>query len=96
MNLFDPILVLATDQRALQIEKKVGQRSGGELLTNTGSSTGGVNRAISSSGPGQRASSSGSGQRAPLNVTQANKATSSRVRCFRCGETSHRQADCKK
>ena len=56
---------------ALQIEKQVGQRSGGGLLTNTGSSIGGVNCAISSSSLGQRA---------PPNVTQVNKVTSSWVR----------------
>ena len=96
VNLFDPISVLAVHQRALQIEKQLGRRFSGGLLTNIGSSIGGVSRATSSSSPGQRASGSVPGQHAPPNVTQASKATSSGMRCFGCGETGHRQADCKK
>ena len=57
------------------------------MLTNTSSSTREVSHATSSSGLGQRA---------PLNVTQASKATSSGARCFGYGETGHRQADYKK
>ena len=53
MNLFDPISVSAVHQRAVQIEKQLGQRSGGGLLTNANSSTGGVSHATGSSGPGQ-------------------------------------------
>ena len=52
VNLFDPISVLAAHQRALQMEKQVGRRSGGGMLTNTGSRTGGSNRAANRSGPG--------------------------------------------
>ena len=39
VNVFDPISVSAAHQRALQIEKQLGRRSSGGLLTNTGSST---------------------------------------------------------
>ena len=69
LNLFDPILVLVAHQRALQIEKQLGRRSGGGLLTNTGSSTGGVSHPTSNSGSSQRTSGSGLGQCAPPNVT---------------------------
>ena len=47
------------------------------MLTNTGSSTGGVSRATNNSGLGQRANGSGSGQRAPPNVTQTSKPSTS-------------------
>ena len=96
MNLFDPILVSPTLQRALQIEKQLGRRFGGGLLTNTGSSTEGVSCATSNSGPGQRASSSGPSQCVPPNMTQTNIASTIGVRCFGCRETGHHQADCKK
>ena len=42
----------AAHQRELQIEKQLGRRSGGGLLTIAGSSIGGVSRAIGSTGPG--------------------------------------------
>ena len=96
MNLFDPISVLAAHQKAAQIEKQLGRRSSRGLLTGVGSSTGGVSRATSSNGPGQRASGSGPVQRASPTMTPTNKASTSGVRCFSCGETGHRQADCKK
>ena len=59
MNLFHPNSISTAHQRALQIEKQVGKRSGGGMITNIISSTGGTNRAESSSGPGQCVSSSG-------------------------------------
>ena len=49
----------AVNQRAVQIKKQLGRRSGGELLTGTGSSTDGVSFATSNSGLGQHASGSG-------------------------------------
>ena len=39
MNLFDPISVLAVHQRAVQIEKQLGRRFGGGLLTGASSRT---------------------------------------------------------
>ena len=66
------------------------------MLTNTGSSIGGVSRAISNSGSGQYASGSGLGQHAPPNVRQTNRASTSGVRCFGYGEIGHRQVDCNK
>ena len=92
MNLFDLISVSTVHQRALQIEKQLERRSGGGLLT----STGGVSRATSNSGPGQRASDSGLVQCAPPTMTLTNRANTSGVKCFGCGETGHRQVDCKK
>ena len=59
------------------------------MLTGATSSTGGVSRATSNSGPGQRASASGPVQRASPTVTLANRASTSRVRCFGCGKTGH-------
>ena len=96
MNLFDPISVSAAHQRAVQIEKQLGRRSSEALLTGSGSSIGRVSRATGGSGPGQRASGSGPIQCAPLTVTPANSASTSGMKCFGCGETGHRQADCKK
>ena len=90
MNLFDPILVSAAHQRALQIKKQLGRRPSGRLAIGTESTTSGVNRGASSSGPSQRASVSGTGQRAPPTVSQPNRASTSGIRCFGCGETSHR------
>ena len=86
MNLFDPISVSTTHQKALQIEKQLGRRSGDGLLTNIGSSTGGASRATSNSGPGQCA---------PLTGTPTNRTSTSGVRCFGYGETNHCQVDCK-
>ena len=96
MNLFDPILVLAAHQRALLIEKQLSRRSSGGLSIGTGDNTGGVNCAASSSGLGQRASDSVPSQCAPPNVIQTNRASTSEVRYFGCGETDHHQANCKK
>ena len=95
MNLFDPIIVSAAHQRALQIEKQLGRRSSGGLAIGTGSYTSGVNRGASSCVPSQCASVSGTGQRAPP-VSQPSRASTSGVRCFGCGETGHRQVDYKK
>ena len=59
----------------------------------------GVSRATGSSGSGQRASGSGSGQRASGSgsvqralptMTPTNRATTSGIRCFGCGETGYR------
>ena len=61
-----------------------------------GSSTGGASRATGSSGPGQQASGSGPVQRARPTVTSTNRASTSDIKCFGCGETGYRQADCKK
>ena len=57
------------------------------MLTNTGSNTGGVNRATNSSTLGQHA---------PTNVAQSSKATGSGVKCFECREIGHQQSICKK
>ena len=51
VNLFDPISVSAAHQRALLIEKQLGRRSSGGLLTNTGGNTEKVDHATSGSGP---------------------------------------------
>ena len=69
VNLFDPISVSATHQRALLIEKQLGRRSSGGLLTNTGGNTKKVDHAIGGSGPSQRTSGSGLGQRVFPNVS---------------------------
>ena len=87
VNLFDSISVLAAHQRALQVEKQLSRRSGSRLSINTGSNTRGANHSTSGNS---------SGQRAPTNVAQASRTTSSRIRCFGCGETGHQQSDCKK
>ena len=94
--MFEPIFVSAAHQIVLLIEKQLSRRSDGSLAISTRSNTGGVNRGASSSGPGQCASGSGPGQRAPPNVSLASKASTSKVKCFGCGETGHRQEDCKK
>ena len=52
VNLFDPISVSATCQRAVQIEKQLGQRYDGGLLIGAGSSTDGISHAIDNSGLG--------------------------------------------
>ena len=96
MNFFDPILISVAHQRALQIEKQLGQRSSGGLTIGTRSNASGVNRGASSSGPSQRASVSGMGQRASPTVPQPSKASSNGVRCFGCAETSLCLVDCKK
>ena len=85
MNLFDSISVSAAHQRAVQIKKQLGQRSGGGLLTGVGSSIGGVSRATGGSGPGQRTSSSGPVQHAPPTITLENRASTSGIKCFDCG-----------
>ena len=65
-------------------------------MTGAGSSTCGVSRVAGGSGPGQRPSGSGPVQHAPLTVTPANRASTNGIKCFGCGETDHRQVDCKK
>ena len=96
VNLLDPMSVLAVHQRAVQIEKQLRRRSSGGLLTGISSSTGEVSRSTGNNGLGQRANGSGLVQCAPPTVTLVNRASTSGVRCFGCGETGHRQTDCKK
>ena len=50
VNLFNPISMSVMHQMALQIENQLRRMSGGELLTNTSSSIGGVSCVTSSSG----------------------------------------------
>ena len=58
-------------------------------MTGIGSSTGGVSYAIGNNGPGQHASGSRPVQCASLTMTLENRASTSGVRCFGCGETNH-------
>ena len=58
-------------------------------MTGAGSSIGGVGNATSSNGLGQCASGSGPVQHASPSVTLENRARTSGVRCFGCGETGH-------
>ena len=53
MNLFDPISMLVAHQRRVQIEKQLGQISSGGLLTDAGSSMGGISHPTGGSGLGQ-------------------------------------------
>ena len=55
VNLFDPISISATRQRALQVEKQLSQRYGSGLSINTSSNTRGANSSTSGNTSGQHA-----------------------------------------
>ncbi|KAL5799431.1 hypothetical protein ACOSQ4_032315 [Xanthoceras sorbifolium] len=84
VNFFDPITVFEAHQRALQVEKTVTRKGGGELLTSSCNRT---NRTA--------AGSSGIFMHPVANPNQQ-PMTSSGLRCFSCGEVGHRQSECKK
>ncbi|XP_076931934.1 uncharacterized protein LOC143597275 [Bidens hawaiensis] len=88
VNLFDPLTVAEAYQRALAFEKQ-NRRVGGSYSPahaggNSGSGSGGP-RVV----PSQQRSE-------PNNTGSTSKvASSSGVKCFKCGETGHRQVNCK-
>ena len=65
-------------------------------MTGAGSSIGGVSSATGNNGSDQRASGSGLVQHTPPTLTPKNIESTSVMRWFRCGETGHHQANCKK
>ncbi|KAI3760252.1 hypothetical protein L1987_50645 [Smallanthus sonchifolius] len=88
VNLFDPLTVTEAYQRALAFEKQ-NRRVGGSYPPapaggNSGSGSGGP-RVVSSQ---QRSGANNTG-------STSKGASSSGVKCFKCGETGHRQVDCK-
>ena len=91
LNLFDPISISEAHQRALHLEKMMKRtnmvlNSGGSQLPLIAPPYGATTQFIQ-----------GKGQ-----VNQANPqpnrtvASSSRPRCFKCGEAGHRMVNCKK
>ncbi|XP_076918458.1 uncharacterized protein LOC143578882 [Bidens hawaiensis] len=88
VNLFDPLTVAEAYQRALAFEKQ-NRRVGGSYSPapaggNSGSGSGGP-RVVPSQ---QRSGANNTG-------STSKGASSSGVKCFKCGETGHRQVDCK-
>nr|KAJ0218923.1 hypothetical protein LSAT_V11C300143610 [Lactuca sativa] len=89
INMFDPVSISEAHQRALAFEKQSRRVGGSSSTANIGGSpgTGGmVPRVV----PNQ--------QRPTSNSVGPNPRTtvSSSLKCFSCGETGHRQSECKK
>lgn len=89
VNMFDPVSISEAHQRALAFEKQSRRVGGSSSTANIGGSpgTGGmVPRVV----PNQ--------QRPTSNSVGPNPRTtvSSSLKCFSCGETGHRQSECKK
>ncbi|KAL5785331.1 hypothetical protein ACOSQ2_007723 [Xanthoceras sorbifolium] len=96
VNLFDPITVSETHQRALQVEKTITCWGGGGMLS--GNSSGAAARSSTSSGHTTSLAAAGSSGIFPYPVANPNQQlrTLSGLRCFSCGEVRHRQSECKK
>ncbi|XP_076958843.1 uncharacterized protein LOC143634710 [Bidens hawaiensis] len=88
VNLFDPLTVAEAYQRALAFEKQNCRVGGSYSPTpaggNSGSGSGGP-RVVPSQ---QRSGANNTG-------LTSKGASSSGVKCFKCGETGHQQVDCK-
>jgi hypothetical protein len=93
VNLFDPVNISSAHQRALLIEKTLARGSMGVFGCG---GVGGYNRSggsfqnrgsTPSNGPNKGATTAGQHSRA---------GTTTGLKCFRCGESSHRIADCRK
>ncbi|XP_076944916.1 uncharacterized protein LOC143615753 [Bidens hawaiensis] len=88
VNLFDPLTVAEAYQRALAFEKK-NRRVGGSYSP----APAGGNSGSGSGGPHAVPSQQRSGANNTWSTSKG--ASSSGVKCFKCGETGHRQVDCK-
>nr|KAJ0227009.1 hypothetical protein LSAT_V11C100042370 [Lactuca sativa] len=89
VNMFDPVSISEAHQRALAFEKQSRRVGGSSSTANIGGSpgTGGmVSRVV----PNQSRSTSNSVGPTPRTTV------SSSLKCFSCGETGHRQSECKK
>ncbi|XP_076924082.1 uncharacterized protein LOC143586410 [Bidens hawaiensis] len=88
VNPFDPLTVAEAYQRALAFEKQKRRVGGSYSPVHAGGNSG-----SGSGGPRVVPSQQRSG---PNNTGSTSKgASSSGVKCFKCGETGHRQVDCK-
>ena len=92
LNLFDPISISEAHQRVLHLEKMMKRRT--NMVSNSGD-----NQLPLVAPPHGATTQSIQGK---CQVNQANPqsnctvASSSRPRCFKCGEAGHRMVDCKK
>jgi hypothetical protein len=86
LNMFDPVNITEAHQRALQYEKQLSRRGGGNLFPSSNSNQ------PRDPAPTTSVQKSAQAQQGRAQQGRAN----SGIRCFGCGESGHRQSDCPK
>ena len=93
LNLFDLVNVSTTHQRALLLEKMAAKGSTGFFGCDTGGSTTRYNGSFTP----RNTTQSTNLNRAPITTRSPNRsAATSGPKCFKCGKSGHRIADCHK
>lgn len=100
LNLFDPYSVSEAHQRKIQLEKRSKCRSGGSGWS-SGNTSGNCNPPTINQNTNQPRARRDTTQfdivgKPPVVQSNRNPVVSGRMRCFKCRETGHRAADCRK
>ena len=98
LNLLDPFTVAEAQQRALQLEKQIIRKTnrGGTWSPSSSSNRGGVSNSAPNRVPVPQVQNVKPHQSEPQTKTQDVGVGRTGTRCFKCGESGHRMADCKK
>lgn len=98
LNLLDPFTVAEAQQRALQLEKQITRKTnrGGTWSPSSSSNRGGVNNSTPNRIPIPQVQNVKPHLSEPQTKAQDVGVGRTGIRCFKCGESGHRMADCKK
>ena len=98
LNLLDPFTVAEAQQRALQLEKQIARKTGrgGTWSPSSPSNRGAVSNSAPSRTPASQVQNVKPHMSEPPAKIQDVGVGRTGTRCFKCGESGHRMADCKK